>query len=78
MLVTDAAAFVCAVVVHEWSLELYGTNGPNPNEHLVQANKTARILDKKPDKACELPQGSLDDVMHQEKQVRIAVSVTRM
>ena len=64
---------VFAVVVHEWPLKLYGTNGENPNEHLVRANKTTRVVEKEPDQACDLPVDSLRQVMHHEKQVHTRV-----
>ena len=58
--------FFFAVEILEWELELYGTRGPNPNEDLVRANKTTRVVEKEPDRACEIPPDSLNEVMNQE------------
>ena len=47
---------------------MYGTNGENPNEAVVRANKTTRVVDAEPDRACELPTNNLHEVMSQESQ----------
>ena len=58
-----------SVVIKEWSLELYGTNGTDPNAAVVRANRTATMVKKQPAQACELPTHTLDDVMAEESHV---------